>query len=836
MEERLNTTISHYRVGAKLGEGGMGEVYLAQDTKLDRKVALKILPGEVASHRDRMERFVREAKAAAALNHPNIAHIYEIGEHDGVNFIAMEFVDGVTLRECIHGGQTDLTKLLRYLQHVAEGLAKAHAAGIVHRDLKPDNIMITRDGHAKILDFGLAKLIEPQRTAIHGGDAVSEAGTAILEQHSTPGTILGTAGYMSPEQAQGKTKEIDHRSDIFSFGCILFEAVTGHKAFEGNDTIDTLNRIIREPVRSISDFRPDAPSHLQRIVRRCLAKDPEDRYQTIKDVAIELRELRRELAGSVGIDATAPPRSVSSALGSPADTASVSSSATQPTSSSSAEYIVNGIKRHKLAAILALTALVLAGLGLAAYLHARNTEVAIDSIAVLPFVNQSRDPDTEYLSDGLTESIINSLIQLPSLRVSPRSTVFQYKGKDTDPLKIGRDLGVRAVLTGRLLQRGDNLMVSAELLDVRDNKQVWGEQYNRKLADALVVQQEIAKEISDRLRLKLSGEEQKQLTKRYTENTAAYQLYLKGNYYTAKATKEGLRKGLDYYNQALAKDPNYALAYNGLAFYYIVASEWFLSPKESMLGTREVAKKALAIDESLADTHTSLAVVAYWYDWDWATAEKEFKRSIELNPNDARTHSFYGWYLLSMGRTDQGVAEGKRAQELDPVSAEYNTYLGVVLLFAHQYDEAIDQLRKTIELESTYWFPHDFLGRAFEQKGELPEAIAEFQRARQSGGEVAEVWGMLGHAYAMSGQRSEAQKALAELKEPAQGIYVPPYMVATVYAGLGDKDQAFAWLERAYTERSLYLTWLPMDPVWDSLRSDSRYQELLKRIGFAQSG
>src|SRR5713226_9578272 len=510
MKESLqpNTTISRYRILSCLGAGGMGEVYLAQDTKLDRKVALKILPAEVAANQERMRRFVQEAKAAAALNHPNIAHIYEIGEADGVNFIAMEFIDGQTLRQYTHGRQTELRKLLRHLQQVAEGLAKAHAAGIVHRDLKPDNVMITRDGHAKILDFGLAKLIEPQQTSIPTSDAVSEAATAILQQHSTPGVVLGTVGYMSPEQAQGRTNEIDGRSDIFSFGCILYEAVTGHKAFEGKDPIDTLNKIIREPVRPVSEFRPDAPNHLRRIVRVCLAKDPEERYQTIKDVAIELRELRRELAGAEGIDITVPaPSTAATSLGSAGSAAPASSGATQPTPSSSAEYIVSGIKQHKLAAAIAVLVLVLGVIGLSAYLRARNTEAAIDSIAVLPFVNQNRDAETEYLSDGLTESLIYRLSQLPNLKVSPTSSVFRYKGKELDPIKIGNDLGVSAVLSGRITQRGDNLAISAELVDIRYNKLLWGEQYDRKTSELLATQREIAREIVDTLKLKVSGQE-----------------------------------------------------------------------------------------------------------------------------------------------------------------------------------------------------------------------------------------------------------------------------------------------------------------------------------------
>src|SRR5437899_2816796 len=400
----------------------MGEVYLAQDTKLDRKVALKILPGELATNHDRMSRFTQEAKAAAALNHANIAHIYEIGEAEGVHFIVMEFVDGLTLRERIHREQTELRMLLKYVQQVAEGLSKAHAAGIVHRDLKPDNIMITNDGHAKILDFGLAKLIEPQGQPGQkpdpgspdgqpgwggGGEGglSSEIDTAVMALHSTPGMVLGTVGYMSPEQAQGKTREIDHRSDIFSLGCILYEAVTGHKAFEGKDAIDALNKIIREPAAPISDFRPDAPNHLQRIVRRCLAKDPEDRYQTIKDVAIELRELRRELAGATGIDTTVAPSAAGSTLGSRGSPEHVSSSTAPSTPSSSAEYIVWGIKQYKFALAVALLVLAAGAIGLGMYLHARNTEVAIDSIAVLPFQNRSTEADTDYLSDGLAESL-----------------------------------------------------------------------------------------------------------------------------------------------------------------------------------------------------------------------------------------------------------------------------------------------------------------------------------------------------------------------------------------------------------------------------------------------
>jgi eukaryotic-like serine/threonine-protein kinase len=412
----IGRTLSHCRITAAIGAGGMGEVYLAEDTKLDRRVALKILPGSIAAKHDRMRRFVQEAKAAAALNHSNIAHIYEIGEDHGINFIAMEYVDGQTLRDLIHDRQTDLPKLLRHLQHVAEGLAKAHAAGIVHRDLKPDNIMVTHDGHAKILDFGLAKLIEPQHfhppAASRNPGGHRNAATALR----TPGALLGTVGYMSPEQAQGKSSEIDQRSDIFSFGCILFEAVTGRKAFDGKESIDTLNKIIREPAPLIAEFRPGAPTHLQRIVRRCLAKDREDRYQTIKDVAIELREMRREMEG-LGVDtgdSTAAP------------TGLASTSITPP---SSAEYIVSGIKHHKFAAAMVAVLLVAGVTSAGFYLRTRGSEVTIESIAVLPFENRSNDPDADYISDGITESINKSLTRLPNLRVVPTASLFITRAK-----------------------------------------------------------------------------------------------------------------------------------------------------------------------------------------------------------------------------------------------------------------------------------------------------------------------------------------------------------------------------------------------------------------------
>ena len=826
------TKLGGYEIRSQLGAGGMGEVYLAEDSKLNRKVAIKILPSNLASDHDRMRRFVREAKAAAGLNHPNIAHIYEIGESEGIHFIAMEFIDGHTLRELIHGGQHDLAKLLRYLQHAAEALAKAHAAGIVHRDLKPDNVMVTRDGHAKVLDFGLAKLIEPQRTS---GTGSSDVATAILQQQSKPGMILGTVGYMSPEQAQGKTKEIDQRSDIFSFGCILFEAVTRRIAFEGKDAIDSLNKIIREPLAPVSEFNPGAPPDLQRIARRCLAKDPDERYQTIKDVAIELKEVRRELAGTVGLDTTVPPPAK---LGVPPSGGAVSGSKTSApdgdtpsTRASSAAYLVSGIKQHKLRVVLAVLILVAGAIGWFYYQHARGPQVAIESIAVLPFVNQNNDPNVEYLSDGLTESVINSLTQLPNLRVTPRSSTFRYKGKETDPLKAGNELRVRAVLTGRLLQRGEDLLVSAELIDVRDSKQLWGDHYQRKVSDLLSVQNEIAKAISSNLRPTLSGVDQSKLKQRYSDNPEAYQLYLKGRYFWLRFTPEDHKKAADYFNQAIAIDPNFALAYAGLGDVYgASATNGWISPREGYPKAKIAANRALEIDDTVAEAHTTSGAITMFYDLDWVTAEREYKRAIELNPNYEISYEVYSYLLSATGRLNEGIATAQRGLQVDPLSVALSNDVGGAFYLARRYDEAIRQYQKTIELDPNDSGGHLNLGEVYDLKGMHEEAIKELQKAIGIAGRTSGALGLLGHAYAAAGKQSEALKILDELKERSKKAYVSPWDMAVLYLGLGDKDQAFAELNQAYDDRAGWIIYLNVEPILDPLRSDPRAAELVSRM------
>lgn len=828
-ELKANTTLSHYRVVSKLGAGGMGEVYLAQDTKLDRKVALKVLPAEVASNRDRMERFVREAKAAAALNHPNIAHIYEIGESNGTNFIAMEFIEGQTLREKIHKERTELRKLLRFLQHAAEGLARAHAAGIVHRDLKPDNIMITHDGHAKILDFGLAKLIE--QLPVSGGDS-SEVQTAVMPQHSTPGTVMGTIGYMSPEQAQGKTKEIDQRSDVFSFGCILFEACTGKKPFEGESIIKSLHMVVYEQPPLIADLNPTAPPELQRIVRRCLAKDPDERYQSIKDVAIELKELRRDFEG---IDTTVPPPPRSKASEDDATRTSVTStssgSSSLQTRASSAEYVVSGIKQHKLTAIIGF-AIVAAGIAtVALYLRGRTSEAAIKSIAVMPFVNEGGKAELEYLSDGMTDTLISSLSQLPNLSVKARSSVFRYKGKETNPETIAKELNVQAILNGRIAQRGDQLTLTLELVDAQTENVIWSEQYNRKQADLVSLQSEIARNVSSKLRTKLSGTEEQKVAKTYTTNPEAYQLYLKGLYHWNKRTAQSLKTSIDYFNQAIEKDPGYAQAYAGIALAYVLFPQYSAGkPEESMPKGKAAARRALELDDTLAEAHSALGLTLFYYERNIPESDREYQRAIELNPNYATAHQWYGGSLGANGRFEQAVAEGRRAVELDPLSLIANVELAATYGYARQYDQAVAQLKKTIEMDPNWYLAHMVLCQTYDLSGQYAQAITACDKARGLNDDPA-VLSYLAYALARSGKREEAMKLVSQMHDIAGQRYVPSYGFAIAYAGLGDKDHAFQWLERTLQERGWEINYLKVDANLDILRSDPRFDDLVRRVG-----
>ena len=834
MSEELTskTTLSHYRIVSKLGAGGMGEVYLAQDTKLNRKVALKILPPELAANRDRMRRFVQEAQAAAALNHPNIAHIYEIGESDDRNFIAMEFVDGVTLRAKIHDEKSDLRTLLKHLLQVADGLAKAHGSGIVHRDLKPDNIMITVDGHAKVLDFGLAKLLE---TRPESTDETGEAATALMPaQHSTPGVVMGTVGYMSPEQA--KAKPVDQRSDIFSFGCILYEAATGRKPFAGDSVVDTLHKIIHDPAPAISDFNPSASPELQRVIRKCLAKEPAKRYQTIRDTANDLEELIEEMKGMPIMERSVAPSTSASTRSGPGGTDQYVRAETTVSSthspSSSAEYIVSEFKRHKFVVALVLVLLVGSAVGLFLYKNAGNRGTAIDSIAVLPFQNRSSDADTEYLSDGLAESLIYRLSQLPNLKVSPTSSVMRYKGKNTDIDQIARELEVDAVMSGRVSQRGEDLTISVELVDARTKKLIWAEKYDRKMSDLLATQREIATAITQKLELKLSGNDAKGITKRYTDSNDAYQLYLKGRYSFAKRTKDDTLRAIEYFRQAIKLDPKFALAYARISETYGSMPAYpYLSPKEAFPQAKAAAQQALEIDPTLPEAHTFLAYSLVIYDWNWVEAERSFQRAIELDPNNSAAHFRYGQiYLAPTGRVDEALTEIKRGLDLEPLDINMGATLAWAYSVARQDDKALEQAKKTYDLDPVHPIGRWILSQIYTDTGRYQEAISLSEQWLQTDPTNQFALRDAGIAYAKAGRRDKAEEMISRFREISKTQYIPSCRIAAIYGELGERDKAFEELRKAFELRDWELYRLNADPYWRPLRDDPRFKEVLKRL------
>ncbi|MFN2511462.1 MAG: protein kinase [Pyrinomonadaceae bacterium] len=793
-ELATNTALSHYRIVSKIGAGGMGEVYLAQDTKLDRKVALKILPADLAANQDRMRRFVQEAKAAAALNHPNIAHIYEIGESDSTNFIAMEFVDGKTLREKIHGEKSSLKVLIKHLHQVADGLSKAHASGIVHRDLKPDNIMITRDGHAKILDFGLAKLVE---TTPDSAAEAGEAATAMMPvQHSTPGVVMGTVGYMSPEQAQAKP--VDQRSDIFSFGCLLYETATGRKPFAGDSIVDTLHKIIYDPAPAITDFNPSALPELQRVIRKCLAKEPEKRYQTIRDTANDLEELLEEMKGVSDTGRSVAPSTGASSSSTPgitnADLPALSTASVTQPPASIAEYIFSGVKEHKsVAAVVVLVLIVGVAGGLGLYLSASKTAVAIESIAVMPFVNESGNSDVEYLSDGMTETLINSLSKIPNLSVKARSSVFRYKGKEIDAKTIAAELNVQAILTGRVVQRGDQLTLNLELIDAQTENILWGNRYERKSSQLIALQTEIARDVSNKLTNKLSGAEAAKVEKNHTANSEAYQLFLKGRFYAIKRTAKDAKQAIEYYQQAVAIDPNYALAYAGLA-----ESNWFLAlysypqVNEVVPKAHELALKALELDKTLAEPHSILGVICFNFERDFACMEREQKLAIELNPNYSEGHRRYGLLLMNLGRFEEARFAYKRALEIDPLSPVTNLENARLLFYERKYDESETLSKKNVELDPNFWYAHLQLFYVYRMKRDYASAVEELARVQDARGEP-DAAKLIRESFA----GGDWQGFLRKITEQRSRLKLYPYFVATFFAELGETDKAFAMLNEA---------------------------------------
>jgi serine/threonine protein kinase/TolB-like protein/Flp pilus assembly protein TadD len=823
-------SVGAYKILEKVGAGGMGVVYRALDAKLNRHVALKLLPTHFTKDEDRLRRFEREARHASALNHPNILTIYDIGSEGGVHFIATEFIEGETLRERLARGHLPPGEALNIAAQVAEALDVAHEAKIVHRDVKPENIMIRRrDGYVKVLDFGLAKLAEGSHAK---QDCDPDAATE-LQVHTEAGVVVGTPSYMSPEQTRGQ--KVDGRTDVWSLGCVLYEMTMGGRPFGGETAEDMRASILRDEPRP---FSPDTPEGLRKIVERALRKNRDERYQTIAEMLEDLRgsgrphesvagEQRRstpleregEHAGAATRDAT---EGVTTARETEAQTTSLTS-----------QLLTGTLKRHKALAatlalfvVLAVAAVVYFGAG---WFDA--DDKTVNSLAVLPFVNVGGNPDTEYFSDGITESIINSLSQLSGLKVMSRNSVFRYKGRETDAEAAARDLNVRAVLTGRVVQRGDALSISVELMDARDNSHLWGAQYNRKLTDIFAVQEEIAKEISEKLRLRLSGEEQKLLTKRYTNNTEAYQLYLKCTYYWNKFTPEAERTAIDYCTQAIAKDPNFALPYAGVVHgYQVSANNGWMRPHDAYPKAKAAMAKGLEVDPNNASLLTAAASTAMFYDWDWAAAERGFKRANEIEPNYWHHHELYAYLLTVLARPDEAIKEAQRAQEIDPLSLIANASAGEVLYRARQYDRSIEQARKALELDPGFAVGHMELARCFVEQGKYEESIAAYKQAVSLMGRTSQLVGELGYTYAVSGKRADALKMLDELKEMSARQYVSPLYFAFVHIGLGDKEQAFVHLEQAYQERSTWLMWIKVDPRFDPLRSEPRFAELLRRM------
>lgn len=768
------TRLGPYEIVNPLGSGGMGDVYRARDTRLERDVAVKVLPERYVRDSEARIRFEREAKAVAALTHPNILAIHDYGSHEHAAYSVTELLEGQTLRQRLLQGALPWRKAVEIAAAIADGLAAAHAKGIIHRDLKPENLFLTDDGRVKILDFGLVQLLRPETK----GEEIDASSIPTAPMKTDPAAIMGTAGYMAPEQLRGEP--VDATTDIFALGCVLYEMVTGRAAFIRGTVIDSLSAILTDTPDVFGATQKMIPFELARVIQRCLEKNRAERFQSARDLAFALRAL-----GTATLTFEAPQERKK-------------------------RRVIWG--SVAIAAIVAVTLFYfLSSSGVAR----RTPRAQSRSLAILPFINATGDREAEYLSDGVTETLINTLAQVPGLRVMSRTSVFHYKGRAPDPQRVARELHVGTVLIGRVESVGDRLVVSAELVDASDSSLIWGNRYQTARADLFAVQQSIASEIARMLRIELTGREQQLLAKRYTTDPRAYELYLKGRFQWNKRDAAGLYKAIEFFNQAIEIDPQYALAYAGLADCYNLLDIWAgLPTRETFPKAKAAAQKALAIDDQLAEAHTSLAYAIHNYEWDWNAAEREYKRALALNPNYATAHQWYAEFLTAVGRFDDARREGQKALELDPMSPIINAVVGWNEIMARRYDAAIEQTLRTTQLFPSFSAGHAYLGLAYLEAGKPREAIRPLEQAiRQLDIVVFRTW--LIRAYLAAGERARAEQMTRELVQ--RNDYLPPYYMAALYAHLGDGTKADAELKRAYAERTGALVWVNVDPAMDAL-------------------